>query len=304
MAVAMKPQARSAGISYQELIRRDVVPPPVTLTLENRIRLGPPTIGAGQPIYDAGVPRSRNARTCGRRFGRWRAATRRFPRRRRLHDVRDRQLLDHRRAHAARISRAPQRMSTSRPTSVRCRWTRLEFHLPVPRLQLEPRRIVAFGDVGVGFSAHRQEELRSERGAVRHVGRLGVHQHGCRTRSRSRSSSASCRSTSRCGSRRSRYIEAHVAKVMAATGRSVRKHSWRRSTSSTRTRRFSLGSATRIRNTTRGAISRARSRRMQRRARTCKFKPSEQELFDSVTMRYLDQPRIAVKCPPARPRER
>jgi phenylpropionate dioxygenase-like ring-hydroxylating dioxygenase large terminal subunit len=36
MAVAMKPHARSAGISYQELIRRDVVPPPETLTLENR----------------------------------------------------------------------------------------------------------------------------------------------------------------------------------------------------------------------------------------------------------------------------
>ena len=28
-------QIRSSGISYQELIRDDVVPPPVTLTLEN-----------------------------------------------------------------------------------------------------------------------------------------------------------------------------------------------------------------------------------------------------------------------------
>jgi nitrite reductase/ring-hydroxylating ferredoxin subunit len=42
MAAATQRQTRSAGISYQDLIGRDVVPPPRTLTLENRFE-GPPT---------------------------------------------------------------------------------------------------------------------------------------------------------------------------------------------------------------------------------------------------------------------
>jgi hypothetical protein len=42
MAAATKRQTRSAGISYQDLISRDVVAPPRTLTLENKFE-GPPT---------------------------------------------------------------------------------------------------------------------------------------------------------------------------------------------------------------------------------------------------------------------
>ena len=42
MAAATQRQTRSAGISYQELIGRDAVPPPRTLTLENKFD-GPPT---------------------------------------------------------------------------------------------------------------------------------------------------------------------------------------------------------------------------------------------------------------------
>ena len=99
MAVATQRQARSAGISYQELISRDVVPPPRTLTLENKFESPPTTVPVSryttQAFHDLemrehvaegvadGVPRRRDSE------------------RRRLHDVRDRQLFDHRRAHAA-----------------------------------------------------------------------------------------------------------------------------------------------------------------------------------------------------------
>ena len=158
--------------------------------------------GAGEPLHDAGIPRPRNAQAVAE------GVADGVPRgtdsqRRRLHHLRDRQLLDHRRAHAAGISRAPQRVPASGPPPVRRRRTCLELHLPVPRFQLEPRRLVAFGDVGVGFPAHRQEELQFERGAVRHVGRLGVHQHGPQSRAAGEYSSAICRSISRCGNPRS-----------------------------------------------------------------------------------------------------
>jgi nitrite reductase/ring-hydroxylating ferredoxin subunit len=44
MAAVSKRQAHSAGISYQELISRDVVPPPRTLTLESRFDAPPTTV--------------------------------------------------------------------------------------------------------------------------------------------------------------------------------------------------------------------------------------------------------------------
>ncbi len=44
MAAVIKPQTRSAGISYQELISRDVVPPPRTLTLEGRLESAPTSV--------------------------------------------------------------------------------------------------------------------------------------------------------------------------------------------------------------------------------------------------------------------
>ncbi len=44
MATPAKQLARSGGISYQELIAQDVVPPPRTLTLENAYDGGPVTV--------------------------------------------------------------------------------------------------------------------------------------------------------------------------------------------------------------------------------------------------------------------
>ncbi len=44
MAAVIKSQKRSAGISYQELISRDVVPPPRTLTLEGRLDAAPTSV--------------------------------------------------------------------------------------------------------------------------------------------------------------------------------------------------------------------------------------------------------------------
>ena len=44
MANVMRKEARSSGISYQELIRGDVVPPPRTLTLENPFKSGITTV--------------------------------------------------------------------------------------------------------------------------------------------------------------------------------------------------------------------------------------------------------------------
>ena len=99
MAAVSKRQARSAGISYQELISRDVVPPPRTLTLESRFD-APPDDGARHRVTRRRRFTISKCRHLWPKVGRWRAAKKRF-RTSATTRLRNRQFLDHRRAHAA-----------------------------------------------------------------------------------------------------------------------------------------------------------------------------------------------------------
>ena len=96
--------ARSTGISYQELIARDVVAPPRTLTWRTASIAA--DVRTGQPLHDASVLRSRNAAVVAEGVADG-VPRRTDPGRWRFHDVRNRQPFDHRRAHAAGHSGTP-----------------------------------------------------------------------------------------------------------------------------------------------------------------------------------------------------
>ena len=118
MAAVNKRQANSAGISYQELISRDVVPPPRTLTLENRFDAPPTTVPVER--YTSQAFHELEKEKLWQGCGRWRAARRTFPKVGDYTSCTRSRLVDPRRAHRARHDQGvPQRLPAPRPPALR-----------------------------------------------------------------------------------------------------------------------------------------------------------------------------------------
>ena len=182
------------------------------------------------------------------------------PRARAVRQVRHRRHLGARRPPARRLDQGPpQRVPAPRPHAEGAGRPRRQLPVPLPRHHVGPRRLAQAHALQVGLPAGRRRvaaasPCRSTPGAA------SSSSTSTPTPRRSPTSSATCPRTSSAGRWRSASSRSMSARCCAATGRSRRRPSWSRGTSSPPTPSCCPASATRSASTTPGATSPGRSR--------------------------------------------